>query len=99
MVRHAVVSMSNVTDLGELTVDMLRATFPAWRIFRAADTWWAIRGGIQVWDGPRSLLVRSLAASDLTALAERLCAQAWLDGLDDDELAGVYRGDQVRSDP
>ena len=75
--------MSSVTDLGELTVGMLRATFSAqWRIFRAADTWWVIRGGMQVWDGPRSLLVRSLAASDLTALAERLCAQAWLDGLD-----------------
>jgi hypothetical protein len=94
-----VVSMSNVTSPGELTVDMLRATFPAWRIFRAAETWLAIRGGIQVWDGPSSLVVRALAAPDLIALAERLCAQAWLDGLEDDELAAVYRGDQVGSDP
>ena len=29
------------------------------------------------------------------ALTHRLCAQAWLDGLDDEELAAVYLGDPV----
>jgi hypothetical protein len=45
-------------SLGEVTAEMLRQTFPEWRIFRSGDTWWAIRGGIQTWDGPRSLLLQ-----------------------------------------
>ena len=84
-----------LTSLGEITVEMLRQTFPEWRIFHSGGTWWAIRGGLQTWDGPRSLLLRSLSAPDLVALGDRLCAQAWLQGLDDEELAEVYRGDPV----
>jgi hypothetical protein len=84
-----------LTSLGEITVEMLGQTFPEWRIFHSGGTWWAIRGGLQTWDGPRSLLLRSLNAPDLVALADRLCAQAWLDDLDDEELAEVYRGDPV----
>ena len=81
-------------SLGEITVEMLRQTFRAqWRIFQSGGSWWAIRGGLQTWDGPRSLLLRSLSAPDLVALADRLCAQAWLDSLDDEELAEVYRAD------
>ena len=84
-------------SLGEITVEMLRQTFPEWRFFPSVDTWWAIRGGLQTWDGPRSLLLCSLSAPDLVALADRLCAQAWLDGLDDERLAAVYRGDPAEA--
>jgi hypothetical protein len=84
---------------GEITVEMLRQTFPHWRIFRSDGTWWAIRGGVQTWDGPRSLLLRSLTASDLMTLADRLCAQEWLDSLDDDALEAVYRGDVTECAP
>jgi hypothetical protein len=94
MMTHATSGRSkDFPDLGEITVDMLRQTFPEWRFFPSGDRWWAIRGGLQTWDGPRSLLLRSLSAPNLVALADRLCAQAWLDGLDDEELAAVYRGD------
>jgi hypothetical protein len=89
--------MSDTAALGTLTVEMLRATFPEWRVFEHVGAWWATRGGIQVWDGPRSLIMRSLTAPDLTTLADRLCAQEWLDGLDDDALAAIYRGDSVDS--
>jgi hypothetical protein len=98
MMTHATSERSkDFPGLGEITVEMLRQTFPEWRVFPTADTWWAIRGGLQAWDGPRSLLLRSLSAPDLVALADRLCAQAWLDGLDDEELAAVYRGDPAEA--
>ncbi len=86
---------------GEITVTMLRQTFPRWRVFELGGIWWAARGGIQVWDGPRSLLLRSLTAPDLTTLADRLCMQEWLDGLDDDALGAVYRGnaEEIASGP
>lgn len=82
-----------------LTVDMLRETFPEWRVFEQGGVWWAIRGGIQVWDGPRSLLLRSFTAPNLTTLAEKLCIQEWLDGLDDEALAAVHRGTLMGSAP
>jgi|SRR5271165_2698499 len=84
---------------GEITVEMLRQTFPGWRIFQSNGTWWAIRGGVQTWHGPRSLLLRSLAESDLLTLADRLCAQEWLDGLDDDALEAVYKDGIIESAP
>jgi len=74
----------------------------AWQALQAFEqdgTWWATRGGLQVWDGPRSLLLRVITASDLTALADRLCVQEWLDNLDDEALAAVYRGDVLESTP
>jgi hypothetical protein len=86
-----VVGMGDVAILRTLTVGMLRETFPEWRVFEQGGIWWAIRGGIQVWDGPRSLLLRSLTAPSLTTLAEKLCTQEWLDGLDDEALTAVYR--------
>lgn len=84
--------MSDVPSPGEITAESLRGTFPEWRIFRAAGAWWAIRGGIQEWEGPRSLLRRAISAADLTVLAELLCGQEWLDGLDAEALAAVYQG-------
>ena len=78
---------------GEITVEMLSQTFPRWRLFQSGGMWWAIRGGVQTWDGPRSLLLRSLTAPDLMTLADRLCAQEWLDSLDDDALEAVYQGE------
>ena len=77
---------------GEITPGMLHATFPQWRVFEAGGAWWATRGGMQEWGGPRSLLMRVLGAGDLNALAEKMCLQEWLDGLDDAALEAVYRG-------
>ena len=62
------------------------------RIFQSGGVWWATRGGMQDWAGPRSLLLRTLGAGDLTALTEKLCLQEWLDGLDAEALKAVYRG-------
>jgi hypothetical protein len=87
----------NVASLGEITVGELREVFPQWQIFSNRGAWWAIRGGVQAWSGPETLLRRVLNASDLTVLAERLCMQEWLDGLDDEALAAVYRGALVGS--
>jgi hypothetical protein len=69
---------------------MLRQPFPQWRVFEHDSTWWATRGGIQHWDGPRSLIHRVLSSADLTVLAGKLCAHEWLEGMNDDELAAVY---------
>jgi hypothetical protein len=81
----------DVADLGEITPETLKKTFPQWRVFRSGGAWWATRGGMQQWSGPESLLLRVITAPNLIALAERLCLQEWLDGLDPDELASVYR--------
>jgi hypothetical protein len=82
----------DITSLGEITAEGLRETFPQWRIFPGDGAWWAVRGGWQSWTGPESLLLRALTASDLTALAEKLCIQEWLDSLDASALAAVYEG-------
>jgi hypothetical protein len=76
---------------GEITVGTLGATFPQWRIFGACGLWWATRDGLVSLDGPKSLLRRLISAPDLTALAEKLCLQEYLDRLDPQELAAVYR--------
>jgi hypothetical protein len=91
--------VGDVAGVGEITVDMIKLTFGQWRVFEQDGTWWATRGGLQAWDGPRSLLLRVITASDLTALADRLCAQEWLDSLDDEALEAVYRGDVLESTP
>lgn len=90
---------SNVACTGEITVEMISRTFRQWQVFEQGGTWWATRAGLQVWDGPRSLLLRVITAPDLTALADWLCAQEWLDGLDDETLEAVYRGDAIDSAP
>ena len=84
--------MGEMAGLGTIEVGMLRETFPEWCIFSTNGAWWATRDGLQVWTGPRSLLLRVISATDLTALAERLCLQEWLDGLDEEALAAMYRG-------
>jgi hypothetical protein len=83
--------MRDITSLTEITPDMLRETFPRWRLSEYSGSWWAMRGGPVKWDGPESLLLRVISARDLTALAEKLCLQEWLDCLDVDELEVVYR--------
>ena len=91
--------MGDAASVGEITVEMISRTFRQWRVFEQDGTWWTTRGGLQVWDGPRSLLLRVITAPDLTVLADRLCAQEWLDGLDDEALDAVYRGDAIESAP
>jgi hypothetical protein len=75
----------------DITVEGLRETFSRWRIVHADGAWWAVRGGTVTWDGPDSLLLRVITASDLPGLAERLCVQEWIDGLDEAALAAVYQ--------
>lgn len=87
----------NVASYGEITAEELQEVFPQWRIFSSRGMWWATRNGIQAWSGPETLLMRVLGASDLTALAEKLCIQEWLDGLDADALAAAYRGSLMGS--
>lgn len=53
--------------------------------------WWAIRGGLQHWVGPQSLIQRAMSAETLPGLAEKLSLQAYLDGLAAEELAEVCR--------
>ena len=91
--------MGEVASVGQITVEMITRTFRQWWVFEQDGMWWATRGGLQVWDGPRSLLLRVITAPDLTALADRLCAQEWLDGLDDEALEAVYHGNVLESTP
>ena len=76
---------------GEITLEMLRATFPVWRIAGHPVGWWAMRQGTASLDGPRSLIQHVHVAPDLTGLAEKLCLQEHLDGLGPRELAAVWR--------
>jgi hypothetical protein len=77
--------------LGEVTAEMLRETFPHWRVFESGRVWWAMRPGACPEHGPGSLLKRVLGAPDLPGLADRLCLQQHLDQLDPEELAAVWR--------
>ena len=76
---------------GEITLEMLRATFPVWRIAGHPAGWWAMRQGAASLDGPRSLIQHVHVAADLTGLAGKLCLQEHLDGLSPPELAAVWR--------
>ena len=82
--------MSDASD-GELDPGSVRATFPGWCISGSPGQWYAFRGGVEVLDGPRSLLRCYLHADTLPALAEQLCLQSYLDGLSDQELAEVWQ--------
>ncbi len=75
----------------DITVVDLRAAFPQWHIVQRPGIWWAIRGGLQHWAGPQSLIQRAMTAETLPRLADKLGLQAYLDGLDAEELAEVYR--------
>jgi len=83
--------LRDAASLGEITPQVLRATFPDWRIFLSSTTWWAVRGGFQEFDGPRSLLHCTLTSADLTVLADKLCAQDYLGKLSDAELEQAWR--------
>jgi hypothetical protein len=76
---------------GEITAQELRAVFPQWRIFRAAGAWRAIREGTAKFDGPKALIQHVHTAPDLITLADKLCLQEHLDGLNPEELAEVWR--------
>ncbi len=73
-----------------LDAEAVREAFPEWRIFETRGVWWAIRGGLQEWNGPASLLARVLSAGALDGLAEKLSLQEYLDHLTPAELAKVY---------
>lgn len=76
---------------GDITPEMLRGTFPRWRVYESRGLWFAVRDGAERLGGPGSLLRSTLAMRDLAGLAEALCAQEWLDLLTPEELAGVWR--------
>jgi len=77
--------------IGMLEADAVRETFSCWHIFTAHGAWWAMRGGLQEWSGPASLLARVLCAETLEALAEKLSLQEYLDLQTPAELAKAYR--------
>jgi hypothetical protein len=83
--------MRDVTTLGTIDPIMLRRTFPQWRITGTEGCWFAIRGGLEMQTGPRSLLRCVLSASTLVELAEKLSLQEYLDGLTAEELDEVWR--------
>jgi hypothetical protein len=74
-----------------LDLESLRVACPGWRIGGSSGNWHAFRSGISMTDGPWSLLRRHLHADTLLALAERLCLQAYLDSLNEQELAEVWQ--------
>jgi hypothetical protein len=74
----------------ELDVGMVRAAFPDWCVGGGPGRWFAVREGVEVRYGPRSLLRRYLNAPDLAQLAEKLGLQQHLDGLDAEELREVW---------
>jgi hypothetical protein len=77
---------------GEITAEMLRATFDHWRIFEKDVRWWAMREGTTATNGPRSLIHPVLCATSLEGLAEQLSLQEWLRRMTAAELEAVWRG-------
>ncbi len=62
---------------GEVTLEMLAATFDEWRIFEAGGRVFAFRSGVGFDPaGPHSLLRPALTARSADELAELLCMQA-----------------------
>jgi hypothetical protein len=88
----AVPETASFGGLGMITVDMLRATFDHWRIFKKDDgRWWALRPGIAATEGPRSLIHPLVCAVTLEGLAEQLSLQEWLRRMPAAELEAVWR--------
>ena len=75
----------------QLDLEVVRVTFPNWRVYHISGIWHAFRSGVAMQDGPRSLLRCHLHAATLLDLAERLCMQSYLDDLSDQELAEVWQ--------
>jgi hypothetical protein len=79
-------------EFGEITADMLRATFDHWRIFeKDSRRWWATRPGTATTAGPRSLIHPVVCAMTLQGLAEQLSLQEWLRRMTAEELEAVWR--------
>jgi hypothetical protein len=76
---------------GEVTAEMLRATFDHWRVFGKDGRWWAVRGGLVTGEGPRSLIRPAVCAATLAGLADQLSLQEWLRRMPADELEAVWR--------
>lgn len=88
--------LGGIHDSGAgLDLDVMRTAFPDWRLSGAPGHWVAVRGGIETTSGPWSLLRRCLSAPTLMALADKLCLQAFLDGLSDEALATVWHYAQL----
>lgn len=79
----------DVTRVVDLT--LVRSTFPSWHITGAEGCWFAVRGGLEMHAGPRSLLRCLVSAPTLVGLAEKLSLQEYLDGLTAEELEEVWR--------
>jgi hypothetical protein len=78
-------------ELGEITADMLRATFDHWRIFEKDGRWWAMRAGAATTEGPRSLIHPVICAMTPAGLAEQLSPQEWLRRMPAAGLEAVWR--------
>lgn len=76
---------------GQVTAEMLRATFDHWRVFEKGGRWWAAREGPVMTEGPRSLIHPVLRAVTLGGLAEQLSLQEWLRRMPEAELEAVWR--------
>jgi hypothetical protein len=74
-----------------VTLESVHASYPGWEIFDARGLWWATRPGEQVWIGPRSLILRLVAAETLDGLASKLSRQRYLESLGAEDLAAIYR--------
>jgi hypothetical protein len=78
-------------EFGEVTAEMLRATFDHWRIFEKDGRWWAMREGTARTEGPRSLIHPVVCAMSPEGLAEQLSLQEWFRRMPTAELEAVYR--------
>lgn len=84
---------SNGTPGKPVTVESLQADYAEseWKIFEEHGLIWSVRDGDQEWLGPRSLILRVMAAETPAVLAKRLDRQKYLEGLSADALAAIYR--------
>jgi hypothetical protein len=82
---------AGIGELGQISVEMLRATFDHWRIFEKDGRWWALRPGIAMTAGPRSLIHPLICAMTREGLAEQLSLQEWLRRMPAAELEAVWR--------
>jgi hypothetical protein len=87
----AVPETASFGGLGTISADMLRATFDHWRIFERDGRWWALRPGIAMTAGPRSLICPLVCAMTREGLAEQLSLQEWLRRMPAAELEAVWR--------
>ena len=75
---------------GDVTLEMLRATFDGWTVAESGGRFWAVRSGSFTAFGPQSLIRGCVSAGTAAGLADQLCLQAWLESLPADELETVW---------